>query len=190
MRLIVGLGNPTREYEGTRHNVGYLVVAELARRHGSGRPKTKFHAQVLDATIAGQQTLLASPVTYMNRSGISVGQACDFYKLPLENLLVVCDDLNLPVAKLRFRSRGSSGGQKGLTDIIDRLGTEEFARLRIGIGTPPVDRDAVAYVLGKFSSTERPDIEVAVSRAADAVACWVVDGIDECMNRYNCDTTD
>ncbi|MBN1590765.1 MAG: aminoacyl-tRNA hydrolase [Pirellulales bacterium] len=185
MRLIVGLGNPTREYQGTRHNVGFRVLAELAKQCGPTRPKTKFHAEVLDVTIGGQRALLMSPLTYMNRSGISVHEACDFYKLSLEELLIVCDDLNLPLAKLRFRSSGSSGGQKGLADIINRLGTEKFARLRIGIGAPPDGWDATDYVLSKFAKAEKRDMENAVVLAAEAVVRWTAGDIQDCMNRYN-----
>jgi peptidyl-tRNA hydrolase, PTH1 family len=185
MKLIVGLGNPTRQYESTRHNVGFMALAELARKHLADRPKAKFHGQLAEATIAGQRVLLLGPLTYMNRSGISVHEARDFYKLPPEDLLVICDDINLPLAKLRFRAGGSSGGQKGLADIIDRLGTEEFARLRIGIGAPPEGQDSADYVLSRFSREEAEEINAAVSRAADAVACWVTSGVDDCMNRYN-----
>jgi PTH1 family peptidyl-tRNA hydrolase len=185
MKLVVGLGNPGRRYEGTRHNVGYAVLAELARRFGTGRPKVKFDGEVLDADLQGEKTLLLSPTTYMNRSGASVQAARDFFKLPLEDLLVICDDLNLPLAKLRIRPGGSAGGQKGLADIIRRLGTEEFPRLRIGIGTPPEGWDAVDYVLGRFSGEEAPEMEKAVSRAADAVAVWALQGIEKCMNEYN-----
>ncbi|MBN2022892.1 MAG: aminoacyl-tRNA hydrolase [Pirellulales bacterium] len=185
MKLIVGLGNPDRQYEGTRHNVGYRVLAELARRHGEGRPKTRFHGEVLESTLEGQRALLLSPLTYMNRSGLSVCEAVGFFKLSLEDLLVVCDDLNLPVAKLRVRGGGSAGGQKGLADVIDRLGTEEFARLRVGIGPPPEGWDAADYVLSRFAKEEIPQIESAVGRAADAVVCWAALGVNECMNRYN-----
>lgn len=185
MKLIVGLGNPGRKYEGTRHNVGYEVLAELGRRHGSGRAKTKFQAELLEASVAGEKVLLLSPVTYMNRSGSSVQPARDFYQLSNENLLVICDDINLPVAKLRFRGKGSSGGQRGLADILQRLGTDEVPRLRVGIGEPPAHWDAADYVLGRFSPQERSDIEVAVMQAADAVEDWVVHGIEKCMNQYN-----
>lgn len=185
MKLVVGLGNPDRKYQGTRHNVGFMVLAELARRHGQGRPKAKFHGEVMEATLGGGKVLLLSPLTYMNRSGISVHEACGFHKLPLADLLVVCDDLNLPLAKLRFRAQGSSGGQKGLEDIIRRLGTEEFSRLRIGIGSPPEDWDAADYVLSKFTRIEIPHVENAVAHAADAVAEWAALGVHDCMNRYN-----
>jgi PTH1 family peptidyl-tRNA hydrolase len=185
MKLIVGLGNPGRKYEGTRHNVGYEVLAELGRRHGSGRAKRKFQAELLEATVAGEKVLLLSPVTYMNRSGSSVQPARDFYQLSSQELLIICDDINLPLAKLRIRAKGSAGGQKGLADILQRLGTEQVPRLRVGIGEPPASWDAADYVLGRFSQKERSEIEVAAMRAADVAEDWVVRGIEECMNQYN-----
>jgi PTH1 family peptidyl-tRNA hydrolase len=185
MKLIAGLGNPGRRYEGTRHNAGFAVVAEVARRWGAGRPKECFQGEALDVQCQGQKVLLLCPLTYMNHSGASVLAARDFYKLGNEDLLVVCDDLNLPVAKLRFRAQGSSGGQKGLADVIRRLGTEEFARLRIGIGAPPAGWDPVDYVLARFAPEELPAMEEAAKQAADAVGDWVREGIEFCMNRYN-----
>ena len=185
MKLVVGLGNPGRRYERTRHNIGYVVLAELARRFGLGPPKARFHGAVVEADIAGQKALLLSPTTYMNLSGTSVQEAKSFYKLPNEDLLVLCDDLNLPVGKLRFRSRGSSGGQKGLENIVQRLATEDFSRLRVGVGTAPEGWDWADYVLGKFTSEELPVIEEAMRQAADAVAVWAREGITFCMNQYN-----
>ncbi|MEN6496859.1 MAG: aminoacyl-tRNA hydrolase [Thermoguttaceae bacterium] len=185
MKLIVGLGNPGRRYAGTRHNLGYAVLAEVARRHATSRPQGKFEGEVVDADLNGSRALLLSPVTYMNLSGTSVLAAVDFYKLPLDDLLVICDDLSLPVGKLRFRPKGSSGGQKGLDDIIRRLGTEEFPRLRVGIGAAPEGWEAANYVLGKFAKDELPQIEQAIQHAADAVADWAREGIQYCMNRYN-----
>jgi len=185
MKLVVGLGNPERRYQGTRHNVGFAVVRELAQRFGSSVAKSKFHADVVEANLDGQRVLLISPLTYMNRSGISVQEAKSFYKTPDEDLLVACDDLNLPVGKLRLRTKGSSGGQKGLDDIIRRLGTEDFARLRLGIGSPPPQWDRADYVLSKFAKEELPEIEQAVQKAADAVAVWAHEGIQCCMNQYN-----
>ena len=185
MKLVVGLGNPERKYHGTRHNIGFEVLAELARRHASGKVKTKFHGEIVEASVAGEKITLLSPLTYMNRSGSSVVEAVRFFKVELPELLVICDDFNLPLAKLRFRPRGSAGGQKGIGDIIQRLGTEEFGRLRIGIGEPPPRWDAADYVLSKFKKEEIPEMEEAVRRAADAVAVWVDQGIDACMNQFN-----
>jgi len=185
MKLVVGLGNPGRRYAETRHNIGYAVLSELARRHGVAAPKTRFHGEIVEAEIGGQKALLLSPTTFMNLSGMSVAEAVGFFKLPLEDLLVLCDDLNLPVGKLRVRARGSSGGQKGLDDIIGRLGTEEFARLRVGIGAAPEGWDWADYVLSRFSPGERPAIDEAVALAADAAAVWACEGVEVCMNRYN-----
>jgi PTH1 family peptidyl-tRNA hydrolase len=185
MKLVVGLGNPGRKYLGTRHNVGFLVLGELARRFGTARPKEKFQAEVVEADLNGERALLLCPLTFMNRSGSSVAAARDFYKLETDELLVVCDDLNLPLGKLRFRAKGSSGGQKGLADVVRSLGTEEFPRLRIGIGSPPEGRDATGFVLARFAAEERPQIEEAVQRAAEAVAGWARQGIQYCMNQYN-----
>ncbi len=185
MKLVVGLGNPGRKYKDTRHNVGYMVLAELSRRHGGGTPRNKFHADAVEVEIGGERTLLLAPLTYMNLSGTSVAEANGFFKLSLEDLLVICDDINLPLGKVRIRSKGSSGGQKGLADIISRLGSEDFARLRVGIGEPPLGRDAADFVLDKFTKQETSEIELAVMQAADAVALWISQGIEACMNRHN-----
>ena len=185
MKLVVGLGNPGRKYEGTRHNVGFLVVAEVARRHGAGKPKARFSGEVVEANIAGERLVLLCPATYMNRSGTSVLAARDFYKLADHEILIVCDDINLPLAKVRIRVKGSSGGQKGLADIIRRLGSDEISRLRIGVGAPPDGWDAAAFVLGKFTREEQSEVEPAILTAADAVDAWARDGIDTCMNQYN-----
>lgn len=185
MKLVVGLGNPGRRYHGTRHNIGYAVLGELARRFGVTPPKARFHGEVVEAELSGQKALLLSPTTFMNLSGTSVQEAKSFYKLTNEDMLVICDDLNLPVGKLRFRSRGSSGGQKGLEDIIRRVGTEDFSRLRIGVGTAPEGWSWADYVLSKFAADELPVIEQAVKVATDAVAAWASQGIEFCMNQYN-----
>jgi peptidyl-tRNA hydrolase, PTH1 family len=185
MKLVVGLGNPGRKYEGTRHNVGYLVVAALARKAGTSSVKEKFQGEVVEADLEGQKTLLLAPSTYMNLSGASVLAARDFYKVANEDLLVICDDLNLPLGKLRVRAGGSSGGQKGLEDIIRRLGNDSFPRLRIGIGSPPEGWEWANYVLNKFSKEEMFEIEQAVNRAAEAVVLWAGQGVETCMNRYN-----
>ncbi len=190
MKLVVGLGNPGKRYAETRHNVGFQVLAELARRHGDGKPKAKFHGEIVEATMAGQRVLLLCPHTYMNKSGTSVGAACDFYQLELNDLLVVCDDFNLPLAKLRFRAKGSAGGQKGMDDVLRRLGSQHVARLRIGIGPPAEAWDVADYVLSRFSQQEKETINDAILRAADAVAYWTAHTIEDCMNNYNADPDD
>ncbi len=185
MKLVIGLGNPGRKYEGTRHNVGFRVMAELANRHGRDKPKQAFQGEYVEAFVDTQKVLLLCPHTLMNRSGGSVLAARDFYKIPPEDLLIVADDFNLPIAKLRFRPRGSSGGQRGLADVIRRLGTDEVPRLRIGIGSPPAGRDAAGWVLGRFAGDDKQEIDVAIARAADAVELWTREGMDVAMNRYN-----
>lgn len=185
MKLVVGLGNPGRRYQGTRHNIGYAVLAELARKHGVGIPKAKFHGEIVEAELDGEKALLLSPLTYMNRSGTSVQEAKGFFKIAEEDLLVICDDLNLPVGKLRFRPRGSSGGQKGLEDIIRLLGTEDFPRLRIGVGAAPEGWAWADFVLSKFTQDEQPVIDAAVVKAAEAVVAWARKGVEFCMNQYN-----
>lgn len=185
MKLVVGLGNPGRKYEGTRHNIGFAVLAELGRRCGAGPARSKFHGAVMEAQLGAVAALLLTPETFMNRSGASVQAAWSFYKLEVSDLLVVCDDLNLPLAKLRVRSGGSSGGQKGLEDIIRCLGRDDFPRLRVGIGQPPEAWDWANFVLSKFTESEVPEIEEAVKHAADAVALWAQAGVEQCMSRYN-----
>lgn len=185
MKLIVGLGNPGSRYTGTRHNIGFEVVAELARRHAATAPREKFQAELAEATIGGEKTLLMCPLTFMNLSGQAVQPARDFYKIENNDLLVVCDDFALPLGKLRLRAQGSAGGQKGLDDIIRRLGTDEVPRLRVGIGPLPENWNAANFVLGKFSSEEAAQAKELVKRSADAVASWMADGLAKAMNQYN-----
>ncbi len=187
MKLIVGLGNPGKKYEETRHNIGFDVGRELARRFATGRAKVKFQGDLCEAQIGTEAVLLLLPQTFMNRSGTSVLLARDFYKLADEEILVICDDFHLPLAKLRFRRRGTAGGQKGLADILARLGTQEIARLRFGIGFPPAEWDVADYVLSRFQKDEFETLDAAVRHAATAAAYWVTDGIENCMNRYNAD---
>ena len=185
MKLIVGLGNPGRKYQGTRHNVGFLVLDALAARHADGKRKSDFQAEVVGANVGGDKALLLWPQTFMNLSGGSVLAARDFYKLSDADLMIVCDDLNLPLGKLRLRKNGSAGGQKGLENIVQRLGSTDVPRLRIGIGSPPGGRDAADFVLSRFKTDEQTEIEIAIARAADAVELWAREGIDVCMNRFN-----
>ena len=186
MKLVVGLGNPGRKYSGTRHNVGFLVLDQLAARHGSaGRRKHDFQAEVAEIGLAGGRALLVWPQTFMNLSGSSVLAARDFYKLANDDLLVICDDLNLPLGRLRIRGSGSSGGQKGLGDICRRLGSQDVPRLRIGVGTPPPEWDAVDWVLGKFTNEEQVEVQIALGRTLDAVEAWASEGLAVAMNRFN-----
>jgi PTH1 family peptidyl-tRNA hydrolase len=185
VKLVVGLGNPGKKYEGTRHNVGFSVLDELSRRGKVSGCKSKFQGEVTEIEHAGQKALLLWPHTFMNLSGASVLAARDFYKVENEDLLVACDDFNLPLAKLRFRTDGSSGGQKGLADIIDRLGTEAVPRLRIGVGPVPPNWDPADFVLSRFTKQEQEIVEQIITRAAEAIEDWLANGIQVCMNKYN-----
>jgi peptidyl-tRNA hydrolase, PTH1 family len=185
MKLVVGLGNPGRKYTETRHNVGFRVLAELAARSAAGKPRFDFEAELVEASLGGQKVILAAPQTFMNLSGSSVLRLRDFYKLEFADLLVVCDDFNLPLGRLRMRTSGSAGGQKGLGDIIHRLSTESIPRLRIGIGSPPSGFETADFVLSKFRKEEQSEIELAIALAADAVTDWAQRGIDPAMNKFN-----
>jgi PTH1 family peptidyl-tRNA hydrolase len=189
MKLVAGLGNPGQKHEGTRHNVGYLVLDELASRFGGKKDASRFHGLTATLTRDSEKVLLLWPITYMNLSGKSVLAARDFYQISDGNILVVCDDFNLPLGRLRVRARGSAGGQKGLADVIHRLGTDEISRVRIGIGPVPASWDPADFVLGRFGRTEREEMELAVPRAADAVLDWVTQGVEFCMNKYNAGPT-
>ena len=186
MKVVVGLGNPGSRYHGTRHNVGYAVVDLLAESPHAGRFQGRFQAQVAELVEDGPKVLLVKPETFMNLSGRSIRQLLDFYQLPAEDLLVVCDDINLPLGKLRFRARGTHGGHNGLRDIQNHLGSTEYARLRVGVGAPPED-GAVDHVLGRFRPSERAVIDEAVRTAAQAVIVWAHRGIEDCMNEFNAD---
>ena len=185
MKLVAGLGNPGRDYESTRHNLGFDVMRLLAERYAVGSPRRKFEADTIEVNLANNPVMLLCPQTFMNRSGRSLRAARDFYKLENTDVLVVCDDVNLPVAKLRVRAGGSAGGHNGLKDIISALAGDDFPRLRIGVGAPPGSMSQADFVLRKFAKSERPDIDVAVATAADVVVDWVRQGIDYCMNQYN-----
>jgi peptidyl-tRNA hydrolase, PTH1 family len=185
MKLVVGLGNPGKRYDGTRHNVGFVVVDLLAKAPGVGSFQDRFDADLAEWHEDGEKVLLMKPQTFMNLSGRSVRQAVDFYQLEHKDLLVICDDMALPLGKLRFRARGTHGGHNGLRDIQGHLGTTDYSRLRLGVDVPDEQRDAVDHVLGKFKPSEKPVIADAVSLAVQAVAMWVKQGIQKCMNQYN-----
>jgi len=183
MKVIVGLGNPGSQYARTRHNLGYAVVDYLAESPRAGRFRSKFQAQVAELAEEPQQVLLVKPETFMNLSGQCVRQVLDFYQVPPDDLLVVCDDINLPLGKLRIRPRGSHGGHKGLRNIQEHLGTTEYPRLRIGVDAP--EHDAVEHVLGRFRPAEQAIINEAVQQAGQATLVWIHQGMEACMNQYN-----
>jgi len=185
MKVVVGLGNPGKKYEGTRHNIGFDLLAELNRRWKVPRPREKFEGLLAEVAVGTERVLLLAPQTFMNCSGQSVRQVRDFYHLKPADFLVVCDDLNLPVGKLRIRAGGSSGGQKGLQNIIQHLGTEEFPRLRLGVGRPTGDRNAADYVLDRFHKVELPAVDQSILQAAACCECWLADGVAAAMNRFN-----
>ncbi len=186
MKLLAGLGNPGPRYAASRHNIGFLVVDELARRWSVAvtHYDRQFEGLTGPGQACGQSVLLLKPATYMNLSGRSVAAAWRYYKLAAADVLVIFDDLDLPVGQLRLRADGSAGGHKGMGDVIRHFGTDEIPRLRIGIGK--VHRDAtVEYVLSRFEPEERPVMETAVGLAADAAECWLRSGIGAAMNQFN-----
>lgn len=184
MKLVVGLGNPGRRYEQTRHNLGFRVVDTVAARWGIELGREKFQAVIGDGNVADQRMILLKPMTFMNLSGRAVQAAVGFYKVAMEDLLVVSDDLDLPVGRLRMRASGSAGGHRGLDDIIRLLGTTQFARLRIGIGRSE-RRDEVSHVLGGIEGDEAVALDETVKQAADAVECWCRKGVTAAMNEFN-----
>lgn len=183
--LIVGLGNPGKQYENTRHNVGFMAVDELARRHALSFGRAERKAVCADGLIAGRRVLLAKPQTYMNLSGEAVRALVDFYRIALADILVIADDLDLPIGTLRLRPGGGHGGQNGLRSIIQHLGTQDFARGRIGIGRPPGRMDAAAYVLRPFEGDDAITARLTIERAANAAEAWLADGLEAAMTRYN-----
>lgn len=190
--MIVGLGNPGREYRDTRHNVGFMVVDEIASRHGLMLSLAP--SQVPETLVAkrfgGDPLLVAKPLTFMNNSGDAVAALARYYDVDASDLLIVVDEVALPFGRLRARARGSAGGHNGLKSVIARLGTTEFARLRLGIGRGDVRRDLADHVLSRFEADEQPALEEFITRAADAAEMFAVDGIGKVMNTYNPGATD
>ncbi|HAK75215.1 MAG TPA: aminoacyl-tRNA hydrolase [Sporomusaceae bacterium] len=184
MKIIVGLGNPGREYSATRHNAGFLVVDELARRWNCQNWKNKSNAQVAEFRGA-EQVLLVKPQTYMNLSGTSVGELARWYKVDSEDIVVIFDDLDLPVGRLRLRMKGGSGGHRGIESLLTHLSKDTFARVRLGIGRPPEGWEVADYVLSRFTTEEEPLVEQAIAKAADAVESIIKVGLTKTMNLFN-----
>ena len=184
--LVVFLGNPGLRYEGTRHNAGFMAADAFAAKHGVSITRARFRALTATCRIGDASVLLMKPQTYMNLSGEAVGQAARFYKIPPEHILVVSDDVSLPVGGMRIRPNGSAGGHNGLKNIISVLGTEDFPRIRMGVGAPPrPDYEMIDWVLSVFRDQDAADIADAASRAADAVECYIGQGPEKAMNRYS-----
>ncbi len=184
MKLIVGLGNPEAQYDGTRHNVGFMVLDALAERYGVKIRRKKFNALAEEVLSGDDKLLLLKPQQYMNRSGHAVATAAGFYKLDPVDVLVVTDDMALATGQLRLRPKGSAGGHNGLKDIMAHLGTDLFPRLRVGVGSCG-QRDAADYVLSRFDAEERDVIDQAAAIAVKAIDCWVTEGVQAAMTQYN-----
>lgn len=183
--LIVGLGNPGREYRETRHNIGFMVIDRLAEVIGCKLLKVQSKAIIGIGKIGDQKVILAKPQTFMNLSGQAVTALLHFYKVELQQLIVAHDDVDLPFGQIRIRPGGGSAGQKGIGSIIEKLGSQEFARLRMGVGRPPGQQDAANYVLKNFSKTDIEFLPEFINRGAEAIQCFVGDGVDTAMNRFN-----
>jgi PTH1 family peptidyl-tRNA hydrolase len=186
MKIIAGLGNPTKEYEGTRHNIGFSVIDKLADKYNISMNEKKHKAICGKGMIEGEKVILLKPQTYMNLSGESVVDAVNFYKVdPEEDVIIIYDDIDLDVGKLRIRAKGSAGGHNGMKNIIAHLGTQVFPRIRVGVGAKPKDWDLADYVLGRFPKEELPEIEAGRETACEAVKIIVSQGVEAAMNRIN-----
>lgn len=185
MKLIVGLGNPGREYELTRHNIGFMAIDELAKRWNIALNEQKFKGVFGAGFVNGEKVILLKPLTYMNLSGESIRPLMDYYKIDVEDFVVLYDDLDIPVGKLRLRMKGSAGGHNGVKSTISHLGTQEFQRIRMGIDRPKNGMKVVDYVLGRFTSEEIPDVNHSIEKAADACEEWLNKPFLQIMNTFN-----
>ena len=184
--LLVCLGNPGKEYETTRHNVGFMAADELARRENVKINKLRYRALTGEVRLGGQRVLVLKPQTYMNLSGEAVKLAGGFYKIPPDHVLVISDDVALPLGKLRIRAGGSAGGHNGLKNIIAHLGTDQFPRIRVGVGAPAhPEHEMIDWVIGHFTVQEKKAVDEAIGKAVDAAACVIEKGVSEAQNRYN-----
>ncbi|MFD3448311.1 aminoacyl-tRNA hydrolase [Microbacteriaceae bacterium 4G12] len=185
MKLIVGLGNPGREYEATRHNIGFMVIDELCKKWGINLNQQKFKGLYGSGVVNGEKVIVLKPLTYMNLSGESIRALMDYYKLDVEDIVIMYDDLDLPVGKLRLRMKGSAGGHNGMRSTIAHLGTQEFNRIRIGIDRPKNGMKVVDYVLGRFTVEELPDVQQSIQKSADACEKWLTTPFLQVMNTFN-----
>ena len=184
--MIAGLGNPDAKYASTRHNVGFEAASRLREKYVPGSEKKKFQSMVIQGTIGGEPCIILRPQTYMNNSGEAVIPLLNFFIIKSENLIVVCDDISLDVGKIRIRRKGSDGGQKGMRSIIEQLGNDNFARVKMGIGKKPnPNYDLAKWVLSKFKADEQTDLDIAIKNSASAVELIVKGQIDNAMNNYN-----
>ena len=185
MYVVVGLGNPGKDYTKTRHNIGFNVVDLIAKRNNINLNKIKFQSVYGEGIIGGEKILLMKPQTFMNNSGISVRDVYQYYKIPIENIIVVVDDIDIDFSTVRIRAKGSAGSHNGLKSIINYLGNENFPRVKVGIGKKYENQDLASFVLSRFSPDEQEDINISLVTAAEAVESIIKDGINQAMNKYN-----
>lgn len=188
MKLIVGLGNPGARYAATRHNVGFMVVDRLAQKRLLDGPRNRFHAETFEGVVETEKLMLLKPQTFMNRSGLAVGEAARFFKVEPQDVLIIVDDVALPAGSIRMRGSGGGGGHNGLADVQRVLGTQKYPRLRIGVDEPLFEGRRVNqadYVLSPFTESQWRAVDKALDQAADAAACWALEGLDLAMTRYN-----
>lgn len=185
MKCIVGLGNPGKKYSKTRHNIGFMVIDELVRRHSLDLNKKKFNGKYALEHIGDQKVLLLQPQTYMNLSGEAISPLMDYYDIATEDVVVVYDDLDLPTGKIRLRQKGGPGGHNGIKSTINHLGTKEFKRIRIGVGRPTTPQPVIDYVLGSFPKDQLDDVEDSIEKSANAFESWLQKPFVEVMNEYN-----
>jgi PTH1 family peptidyl-tRNA hydrolase len=185
MKCIVGLGNPGRKYKDTRHNVGFMVIEELRKRHNWKLNQSKFNGKYAMEILDGQKVILMQPQTYMNLSGEAIRPLLNYFNIDVEDMIVIYDDLDLPTGKIRLRQKGGHGGHNGIRSTIDHLGTKEFKRIRIGVGRPSDQTPVINYVLGKFPKEEQENVAFSINQAADACEAWITKPFAEVMNEYN-----
>lgn len=185
MYLIVGLGNPEEEYNGTRHNMGFDTINKISKKYNLKVNKNKFNGLHEKCNIENQEVILLKPQTYMNLSGNCVQEYMRFYKIPVENILVIYDDMDIETGKIKIRKKGHAGGHNGIKSIIENVGTIEFARIRVGIGKPHENEDKIKYVIGKITNKTKEELEVGTEKAAEAVIEILKNGIDKAMNKLN-----